>query len=107
MDFVKIRYKFKNGIKIYYPDFLVNPAWTDLMVRGCSFYAIWDERKGLWSTSEYDVARLVDREIRKAIDEDPAKDCEGELHGCVSRRVWFKCLVGVEKIFQIPSGQME
>lgn len=78
MDFVKIRYKFKNGIKIYYPDFLVNPAWTDLMVRGCSFYAIWDERKGLWSTSEYDVARLVDREIRKAIDEDPAKDnCMG------------------------------
>nr|DAK82970.1 MAG TPA: DNA polymerase [Caudoviricetes sp.] len=35
------------------------------MVRGKAFYAIWDEEKGLWSTDEYDVQRLVD----KALDE--------------------------------------
>lgn len=33
------------------------------MVRGKSFYAIWDEEKGLWSTDEYDVQRLVDKEL--------------------------------------------
>jgi hypothetical protein len=35
------------------------------MVRGGKFYAIWDEERGLWSTDEYDVARLVDQEMRE------------------------------------------
>lgn len=48
----------------------IRPDWKvlrsyDLMVRGKAFYAIWDEEKGLWSTDEYDVQRLVD----KALDE--------------------------------------
>jgi hypothetical protein len=34
------------------------------MVRGRSFYAIWDEKKGLWSTDEYDVQRLVDEDLQ-------------------------------------------
>jgi energy-coupling factor transporter ATP-binding protein EcfA2 len=46
-----------------YPDFRVGRS-KDLMVRGRSFYAIWDEEKGLWSTDEYDVQRLVDAELR-------------------------------------------
>lgn len=33
------------------------------MVRGKSFYAIWDEEAQLWSTDEYDVQRLVDNEL--------------------------------------------
>ena len=33
------------------------------MIRGKSFYAIWDEEKGLWSTDEYDVQRLIDRDL--------------------------------------------
>lgn len=50
-----------SGILIY-PNFIVDRS-KDLMVRGKSFYAIWDEKKGLWSTDEYDVARLVDEEL--------------------------------------------
>lgn len=46
-----------------YPDYKVVRS-KDLMVRGRSFYAIWDELKGLWSTDEYDVQRLVDATIR-------------------------------------------
>jgi energy-coupling factor transporter ATP-binding protein EcfA2 len=38
------------------------------MVRGGSFYAIWDEKAGLWSTDEYDVARLVDEELQAEAD---------------------------------------
>ena len=34
------------------------------MVRGKSFYAIWDENKGMWSTDEYDVQRLVDSDLK-------------------------------------------
>ncbi len=63
MDFFKIRRKTvkKEGIKIY-PDFLISES-KDFMVRGGDFYAIWDEDKKLWSTNEYDVARIVDREL--------------------------------------------
>lgn len=45
-----------------YPDFVVGRS-KDLMVRGKSFYAIWDEAAGLWSTDEYAVQRLVDEEL--------------------------------------------
>jgi len=62
MDFYQIKQKrTKNGIEIY-PDFKVVRS-KDLMIRGKSFYAIWDETKGLWSTDEYDVQRLVDQEL--------------------------------------------
>lgn len=49
------------------PDFKVGRS-KDLMIRGGAFYAIWDEELGLWSTDEYDVQRLVDREIRAYCD---------------------------------------
>jgi energy-coupling factor transporter ATP-binding protein EcfA2 len=52
----------KNGIEVY-PDFIVGRS-KDLMVRSRSFYAIWDESLGLWSTDEYDVQRIVDSELR-------------------------------------------
>lgn len=63
MDFFKIKTKIlKKGMIEVYPDFKVTRS-KDLMVRGKSFYAIWDEEKGLWSTDEYDVQRLVDKEL--------------------------------------------
>jgi len=49
----------RNGIMEVIPDFKVMRS-KDLMVRGKSFYAIWDAEAGLWSTDEYDVVRLVD-----------------------------------------------
>jgi hypothetical protein len=65
MDFYKIKERSaKNGVIEVYPDFIVCRS-KDLMVRGRSFYAIWDEEKGLWSTDEYDVQRLIDKELYK------------------------------------------
>lgn len=52
------------------PDFVVGRS-KDLMVRGRSFYAIWDEAAGLWSTDEYDVQRLVDEELKAYAKEHP------------------------------------
>lgn len=67
MDFYQICMKeIENGPRRgsfeLYPDFRVGRS-KDLMVRGRSFYGIWDEQAGLWSTDEYDVQRLVDEEL--------------------------------------------
>lgn len=58
----------KDGKTTLAPNFVVGRS-KDLMVRGRSFYAIWDEEAGLWSTDEYDVGRLVDEEMRAYAEE--------------------------------------
>lgn len=68
MDFYSIKERStKNGVIEIYPDFKICRS-KDLMIRGKSFYAIWDEQKGLWSTDEYDVQRLVDKELMEHLD---------------------------------------
>jgi hypothetical protein len=65
MDFYQIRVKeTKEGQLELYPDFIVGRS-EDLMVQGRTFYAIWDEERGLWSRDEYDVQRLVDEDLRQ------------------------------------------
>ena len=67
MDFFQIKQKnTRNGFDVY-PDFNATRS-KDIMVRGKAFYAIWDEETGLWSTDEYDVARLVDKELKEYTD---------------------------------------
>lgn len=66
MDFVQIKEReagtAKKPVLEVYPDFKVVRS-KDLMIRGKSFYAIWDEKQGLWVTDEYAVANLVDELI--------------------------------------------
>lgn len=63
MDFFQIGTKeARGGVVEVFPDFTVGRS-QDLMVRGQSFYAIWDEKNNLWSTDEYDVQRLVDEAV--------------------------------------------
>jgi energy-coupling factor transporter ATP-binding protein EcfA2 len=50
------------GMVEIYPDFKVCKS-KDLMVRGRSFYAIWDEEQKSWLTDEMEVVRLVDQEL--------------------------------------------
>jgi len=65
MDFVEIKERsVKKGVIEIYPDFNNIPS-KDLMIRGGKFYAIWNEEIGLWSRDEYDVQKLVDKEIRE------------------------------------------
>jgi energy-coupling factor transporter ATP-binding protein EcfA2 len=69
MDFYTIRTRtVKSGVFEIFPDFEVRRS-KDLMVRGKSFYAIWDQDKGLWSKDEFDVQRLVDEDLFKAREE--------------------------------------
>lgn len=63
MDFYKIQVNVpKDGPPQIFPDWTVGRT-TDLMVRGRAFYGVWDESRGLWSTDEYDVQRLVDQHL--------------------------------------------
>ena len=69
MDFYRIKERsVKKGLVEIYPDFRICRS-KDLMVRGKAFYAIWDEEAGLWSTDEYDVQRLIDKELAEYYEE--------------------------------------
>lgn len=68
LDFVSIKYKKRNGVITIYPEFKAKRS-KDLMIRGRSFYAVWDEDAGYWSRDEYEVQRLVDKMIYQYADE--------------------------------------
>lgn len=56
----------KKGVVAVFPDYTPS-GFTDLMIRGGSFYAIWDDKNQTWSTDEYDVPRLVDDDLREHV----------------------------------------
>lgn len=79
MDFYKVRERAaKNGLTEVYPDFVVGRS-KDFMVRGKSFYAIWNEDTGLWSTDEYDVQRIVDRDLYSYLENSLGKNSGGVI----------------------------
>ena len=91
MDFYRIKERStRSGVVEIYPDFRVCRS-HDLMVRGKSFYAIWDEELGMWSTDEYDVQRLVDADL-SAHKERMINHAEGMVQvkymGDYSTRSW-------------------
>lgn len=59
LDFVSITTKSKNGVVEVSPSFKVIKS-KDLMIRGNSFYAIWDENLNKWTTDEFEAIRLID-----------------------------------------------
>lgn len=64
MDFMTVSTKMsKTGMDIY-PKFWATNS-NDLMIRGGDFYAIWDEKSGLWSTSKERAIDIIDTEIRE------------------------------------------
>ena len=64
LDFVKITVKQKNGVLEVIPSFKVIKS-KDLMIRGNSFYAIWDEELNKWTTDEFEAIRLIDETTTK------------------------------------------
>lgn len=88
MDFYTISQKeLKNGVLQLYPDFVVGRS-KDLMVRGQSFYAVWDEERGLWSTDEYDVQRLVDEDLRRFADAHPKENYQVMNLKSFNTKIW-------------------
>ena len=78
LDFFTVATRSKKpGYTEIYPKFQLKPT-DDLMIRGGDFYAVWVEDRGLWSTNEYDVVQLVDRELTRYAEEH-----KSELNGNV------------------------
>ena len=71
-DFVKIAVKdlstSKKTVYEIYPEFVAKRS-KDLMIRGKSFYAVWIEDDGLWCTDEYYIAKLVDAELERKMEQ--------------------------------------
>ena len=69
LDFLRVATRQpKKGVLEIYPKFIYCPS-SDLMVRGGDFYAIWDEKKNLWSTDENDAVKLIDAELERFANE--------------------------------------
>ena len=74
MDFYDIRSKWtgseRNGYYLIYPEFRVCQS-KDLMIRGKAFYAVWDEKAGLWSTDIFTVVKIIDDEMQQYKEAHP------------------------------------
>ena len=95
MDFYKIMQRSikkgerKGDIEVY-PVFNILRS-KDLMIRGGAFYAIWDEKSGMWSTDEYEVQRLVDEELwayKEKLDQTCSEDVQVKTMGDFSTGLW-------------------
>jgi len=98
----------KDDAIVLRPSFKVGRS-KDLMIRSQAFYAIWDDEKGLWSTDEYDVQRLIDEEMYKqkeALEKKSDKKIKVKLAGNFSSGVWkdFKSFV---KLMSNSSAQLD
>lgn len=59
LDFIKFVTKYKNGVAELSPSFKVVKS-KDLMIRGNSYYAVWDEKKCRWTTDEFEAIKIID-----------------------------------------------
>lgn len=61
MDFMRPAFRIpkKDAPPEIYPIFITKKS-KDLMIRGGDFYAVWDERKGMWSQDQDDVIEMID-----------------------------------------------
>ena len=72
MDFLKVALRSsKRGGQEIYPVFITKKS-KDLMIRGSDFYAIWDERKQVWSQNQDDVIDMIDDELDNFKKQNPA-----------------------------------
>lgn len=63
-DFVKIATRSpKRDVVEVYPKFIIKSPCSDLMIQGSDFYAVWVDKKGMWSTCEQDALDIIDNEL--------------------------------------------
>ena len=79
LDFVKLTAKMnKTGNVEVSPSFKVIRS-KDLMIRGNSFYSIWDENLQKWSTDEFDAINIIDQVTIKYAKEKYGDDAIPQL----------------------------
>ena len=50
------------------------------MVRGRDFYAVWNDEKKIWSTDEYDIVPLVDKDLKAKAEEIREKHPDSSIN---------------------------
>lgn len=74
MDFLIISRKpTRSGAEELYPRFKVRTS-RDLMIKGHNFYAIWNDKEGLWSTDQDTATDLIDEALDRYKEEHPLGD---------------------------------
>lgn len=99
-DFVRIRESSKPmGKNDYIETVRISPEFTvmdskDLMIKGGSFYAVWDETTSLWSKNPQTVCRAVDDELsmRAEMARTSGKEAEVLYMGNFSSKKWSEFL---------------
>lgn len=80
LDFMMVSVRSSKGGLEIYPKFIVKNNSKDLMIRGGDFYAVWNEKIGLWSTVEDDVIEMVDEALDAYAEENNLKGNAKILH---------------------------
>lgn len=73
MDFLRIQWregKTKKAAPEIFPIFVVRNS-KDLMIRAGDFYAMWDPKKELWTTSQDDATDMMDAELKRYKEDHP------------------------------------
>ena len=66
LDFYEIKERFpKANTGEVYPDYKIDEKTDDLMIRGDSFYAVWDPDLKRWNRNIRSIKRLVDQDVKK------------------------------------------
>ena len=81
LDFLSIEVEQKQNSTIIVPSFKVKRS-KDLMIKGSSFYAVWDEENQIWSTDKFRCLELIDNYV----DEEAAKYKDG-THYIIRKKI--------------------
>lgn len=77
-DFVVITEVAQKNVLIIKPKFVIKKS-KDLMIRGGDFYAVWDEKNGIWSEDEETAVNQIDSDLRAYKDQKIASGYEGPI----------------------------
>lgn len=64
LDFVKIQTRVNKNVIEVYPTFIVSKS-KDLMIKGKSLYAVWDEQSKSWLTDEFAIIAMIDNMVKE------------------------------------------
>ena len=70
LDFLSLKLVVNNRRSVIEPEFKINIVVNDLMIKGGTFYAIYDEDTGFWVTNRNASVNIIDREIDRLIEGD-------------------------------------
>ena len=88
-DFMKVKKEWdgKKGRYSYEPSFFVNPRIKDLMIRSKDFYAIFNEKTGLWVMSDAEAIELIDEQVTEYALKDAGDTVNDDNHGPIIKLI--------------------